>query len=179
MTKRAAQTPATTPVVTIERVDALALNEQNPRVISKPRFEQLKRSLVNDPQMMHARPLIATTTGVVIAGNMRLRAARELGWETIPVVRVELDDAQAKLWLLRDNQSYGDWHDEQLAELLYTLHEAGADLDLSGFDESETAKLLESVSGPIAPELFESFDADMETQHKCPKCNYEWSGKSS
>jgi hypothetical protein len=29
----------------------------------------------------------------------------------------------------------------------------------------------------VPPEEFPEFDEDIETEHKCPKCGYEWSGK--
>jgi hypothetical protein len=67
----------------------------NPRTIAAERLEQLKQALAADREMLHARPLLALPDGTVIAGNQRLRAARELGWATIPVVTVELDPERA------------------------------------------------------------------------------------
>src|SRR5205814_542402 len=60
----------------------------NPRTIRPERLEQLKQALAADPEMLQARPLLALPDGTVIAGNQRLLAARELGWETIPVLSV-------------------------------------------------------------------------------------------
>lgn len=34
-------------------------------------------------------------------------------------------------------------------------------------------------AGEAAPDQFPEFDEDIPTQHRCPKCNYEWSGKAS
>jgi hypothetical protein len=79
--------------------------------------------------MLQARPLLALPDGTVIAGNQRLRAARELGWQTIPVVTVSLERERARLWALRDNNSYGEWEEQALAELLAELGEGGVDLD--------------------------------------------------
>src|SRR5437763_15623049 len=94
---------------------------ENPRTIRPKRLEQLKRALADDPEMLRARPLLALPDGTVIAGNQRLRAARGLGWPTIPVISVALEPERAKLWALRDNQSYGDWDEPALAELLAGL----------------------------------------------------------
>src|SRR5438874_817747 len=90
----------------------------NPRSIRPERLEQLKQALAADPEMLRARPLLALPDGTVIAGNQRLFRARELGWETIPVLSVALEPERAKIWALRDNQSYGDWDEPALAELL-------------------------------------------------------------
>jgi hypothetical protein len=34
------------------------------------------------------------------------------------------------------------------------------------------------AEGPEAPSEFPEADEDIETEHQCPKCGYEWSGKS-
>lgn len=119
---------------------------ENPRRISRARLEQLKRSLAADPGMLEARPLIALRDGTVIAGNMRLRAAIALGWSSIPVRVVALDDATARLWMLRDNNSFGEWDTATLAEMLASLSSAGVDVDLAGFDTGELDELL---AGPV------------------------------
>lgn len=126
-------------------------NPENPRVITDPRFDALKRSLVADPAMLRARPLIALPDGTVIAGNMRLRAARELGWETVPTVYADLDHERARLWLLRDNNPYGDWAEEELSRILSELATGGADVVLTGFDSEELDRLLADLNADGAP----------------------------
>lgn len=108
-------------------LDRLRESERNPRRISAARLEQLKRSLEADREMLRARPVVALPDGAVLMGNMRLRAARELGWKTLPVLTVDLDDERAALWMLRDNQGYGEWDEPLLAELLAELDEASVD----------------------------------------------------
>lgn len=68
--------------------------------------------------MLAVRPVIALMDGTVIMGNQRLRAARELGWETIPCILVELDAETARAWMLRDNNSYGEWDPALLADII-------------------------------------------------------------
>jgi hypothetical protein len=53
----------------------------------------------------------------VVCGNQRLLAAVELGWTKIPAVVVELDAEAARLWMLRDNNAYGEWEEDVLGEL--------------------------------------------------------------
>ncbi len=93
----------------------------------------------------HPGALSALPDGTVVAGNMRLRAARDLGWETVPTVFVDLDENRAREWALRDNASYGDWDDVALTDLLREMQDAGANLDLTGFDEQALAKILDGV----------------------------------
>ncbi len=123
----------------------LRCSDENPRVISDEGLERLKRALEADPEMLRARPVIALPDGRVVAGNMRLRAAQELGWKTIPAVRADLDEERARLWMLRDNQEYGEWEQEGLAAMLAELEASGADLELTGFEQEELDKLLLST----------------------------------
>lgn len=125
--------------------------ERNPRSITPERLEQLKRALRSAPLMLWVRPLAALPDGRVILGNQRLRAitemraAGEMGWETVPVVTVDLDERTAAEWAIRDNNEYGVWQEEELAALLREMQQGGSDLDLTGFDASELDRLLGSL----------------------------------
>jgi DNA modification methylase len=139
-------------IPTVEDMPLEQLREwpRNPRRISKPRLEQLKRALEAEPEMLRARPLIALPDGTVVAGNQRLRAARELGWPSLPVVVVDLDDARASEWALRDNRGYGEDDEALVGALLAELAASGRDLDLSGYDSGEVDRLLAAVrSAPV------------------------------
>ena len=121
---------------------------RNPRRIRPDRLADLKLALLAEPGMLRARPLIALPDGTVIAGNQRLLAARELGWESIPVVFADLDGARAVEWALRDNRAYAEDVDEQLAVLLSELAAGGRDLVLTGFESSALDALLAGLGSP-------------------------------
>ena len=60
---------------------------KNPRFIRDERFKALKKSIQDFPEMMEYRELIVYPVGgkyVVIGGNMRLRACKELGFKDVP-----------------------------------------------------------------------------------------------
>ena len=99
------------PRIAEAKIADLSFYDRNPRKISPERLVALKRSLEADREMLHARPLIALLDGRVICGNQRLLAAQELGWTSIPTVHIDLDDARARTWVLRDNNGYGEWDD--------------------------------------------------------------------
>lgn len=117
-------------------------NPENPRTISEDGLARLVKSLRTEPRMLAARPVVALPDGTIIAGNMRWRAAGELGMTEIPTVYVDLSPEDAKLWLLRDNNEYGEWESEGLSLLLHELQSSDADLELSGFREDELTELL-------------------------------------
>lgn len=133
---------AAAPAVQDAPVASLRPWDRNPRKITPARLSALARALEAEPEMLRARPLIALPDGTVIAGNQRLAAAIELGWETVPTVFADLDAARAAEWALRDNRLYGSDVDADVSVLLAELAEMGRDLELTGFDSAELDRLL-------------------------------------
>lgn len=87
------------PEIVDASVDELVLNERNPRRMRSERKPHFLKTLEAERGLMEARPVIARRSDkVVIAGNMRLQGARELGWRTIPTVFVDVDDLRAATW---------------------------------------------------------------------------------
>jgi len=131
------------PGVTLMHPSEIREAEENPREIRPERFEALCYALDADPSMLAARPIIVDAKrGDVVCGNMRLRAARHLGWEQVPVFLHEFTSpAQRREWMVRDNQEYGDWVPDELSRLVSEHADSGADLQLLGFGEQELADL--------------------------------------
>lgn len=61
---------------------------KNPRVIKNARFDALKKSIEDAPEMMHLRELLVypleNGNYIVIGGNMRLKACQDLGYKELP-----------------------------------------------------------------------------------------------
>jgi len=90
-------------------------------------------------------PVVARSTGEIVDGHLRLKAARRLGLTTVPVVLAdELTDAQIKAFRLLANRSatWAEWDDTLLALELEDLKLAEFDLSLTGFDGAESEALL-------------------------------------
>ena len=86
----------------------------------------------------------------MIAGHGRLLAARKLGLAEVPVIELaHLTPAQKRAYVIADNRLALDagWDDEMLALELAELSEAGFDLALTGFDDAEIERLLETIEG--------------------------------
>lgn len=111
------------------------------------------------------------STGHVLAGNHRLQAARSLGIDSLPVWWVDCDDTQARRILLADNRTndLATYDNDLLTELLAGLASTD-DLLGSGYDGDDLDDLLDTP-----PTDFPSYDEDIETDHECPKCGYQWS----
>ncbi len=92
-------------------------------------------------------PIVAKSDGTVVDGHLRLKAARKLGLEEVPVVIADdLSEAQIKAFRLVANQSanWAEWNEEFLRLELLDLKEMDFDLDLTGFDMSEVDRLLQA-----------------------------------
>lgn len=118
----------------------------NPRRISQRAFGKLKRSLQSDPEFLRIRPILADKSGMIYAGNMRFRAAVDLGWKTVPAVLGIVGVRLAKKRALIDNNQWGEWVDDELTELLHDLGATSADAiaDL-GFDLHEVDRLTRMI----------------------------------
>jgi hypothetical protein len=95
-------------------------NPKNPRVIRDEKFNKLKKSIEDFPDMLEKRPLVVFTDKdgkfVVLGGNMRLKAAKELGIKELPVIVAdEWTEEQKAQFLIKDNVNFGEWNHEELA----------------------------------------------------------------
>lgn len=162
------------PTVEMVSVDDVRPAEWNPRVITEERFANLQRAIAADPDYFALRPLLITRKGVVYAGNMRLRAAMALGWREVPAIRTDVDEKTAKSRAIRDNEQWGAWDSDPLAELVSTLKLDGVDVTALGLDEKELASLLEQT-GANGDTVFLEADPDsMKLQATCPSCGFEF-----
>lgn len=62
----------------------IRLLKGNPRIITDEAFTGLKNSIERDKDFMALRPIIVDEGGVVIGGNQRFKALRDLGYDYIP-----------------------------------------------------------------------------------------------
>jgi DNA modification methylase len=138
------------PEVALVPVATLRPAPWSPRSITDERFQNLCASIQADPEFLWRRPVLAQADGTIYAGNMRFRAARHVGLESIPAVVEDVSDQLARERALRDNQQWGEWEGDELALLLEQLHEQSSDLDLLGFDERELQLLLDRLDHGVA-----------------------------
>jgi ParB-like chromosome segregation protein Spo0J len=116
----------------------------------------------------------------IIAGHGRVMAAKRLDITEVPCIRLEhLTEAQRKAYILADNKiaENSSWDRDLLTLEIDNLKALDFDVDLLGFDESEFVNVDDTTRPKDAPDDFAEYDDDLSTDFKCPKCNYEWSGK--
>jgi len=164
------QTPTEKMLAAVEvKVSELSLPKWNPRKINDEGFQTLRESIKKDPEFLQARPVIASDrTGkfVVVAGNMRVRAAQSLGMKTVPTIIVTLTEEKEKEWSLKDNLHQGEWHWGLLADFdenfLKNVGFSSEDLDkIFGIDESPTVFDLEKELHKLQIEKIETKPGDI------------------
>lgn len=128
---------------------------KNPRFIKDARYEALKRSVKDDPEMLELRELVAYDNNgelVIIMGNMRFRAMKELGFKQAPVKVLPTATPAKKLraYIQKDNIAFGsnDWdaiaNEWDVAE----LEEFGLECDfLDDLDDGGITESLEEKDG--------------------------------
>jgi DNA modification methylase len=90
-------------------------------------------------------PIVVRSDGLVVDGHLRLKAARLLVLDTVPVVLAdELSETQIKAFRLLANQSanWAEWDELLLSAELQDLLADDYDLSLVGFSDGELDKLL-------------------------------------
>ncbi|MCL4712802.1 MAG: site-specific DNA-methyltransferase [Pseudorhodoplanes sp.] len=100
-------------------------------------------------------PCLVDDRGVLIAGHGRILAAKRLGLQQVPIIRLgHLTDAQARAFRLADNRIAlnAGWDDELLSAELERLKEDGVALGLLGFAEDELDRLLDGLDAGGASE---------------------------
>jgi DNA modification methylase len=94
-------------------------------------------------------PLVARSSGELVDGHLRLKAALAMGMAELPVLLADdLTPEQVRAFRLMVNRSatWATWDDDLLAQEIAALLEADYDLTLTGFDQHELDKLLMEVA---------------------------------
>jgi len=126
------------------KIEKLIPNRYNPRKITKDSFEKLKNSI---NEFGFVDPIIVRKNKnkyEIIGGHQRYNAAKELGYELVPCIVLDISEKRAKLLNLALNKIRGDWDSELLVKLLNQIKDE-SDLVLAGFDFSEVENLITKV----------------------------------
>jgi DNA modification methylase len=144
--------------VVYRAVPSLVPDPRNARTHPKRQIEQIIASI---RAFGFTNPILADEHGHLIAGHGRLRAAREMGLEQVPVIEIAgLSEEEKKALRLADNKIAlnAGWDIEilklELADL--SLPEVTVDLGLTGFSAGEIDVVLADSADPddeVIPEV--------------------------
>lgn len=148
-------------------LNKLQVNPKNPRIIKDKEFERLKKKIKDFPEMLEKRPIVYDEKFIVLGGNQRLEAIRELVKNGFEIKDSYFTSAkgwtedQKKNFIINDNISDGEWSWEELAN----QYEA-PELEEWGMSLPELNKTLGEID---TSEL-------IDEEHKviCPRCKFEF-----
>lgn len=120
------------------KLSEIKSNPNNPRIIKDEKFEKLKKSITDFPKMMELRPMVINKDNIVLGGNMRLKALKELGYKEVPeewVKRAEdLTEDEQRQFIIKDNVGFGEHDWEVLATEWNTNELSDWGLEIPIFD---------------------------------------------
>ena len=117
--------------IEVVKISSVKSNPNNPRLIKDDKFKKLVQSIKDFPKMLELRPIVVNDDMVVLGGNMRLKACKEVGLKEVPIIKAsELTEDQQREFIVKDNVGFGEWDWDMIANEWDTeqLVEWGLDL---------------------------------------------------
>ena len=133
-------------------ISSIKENDANPRFINKHKFKKLVNSVKEFPEMLSLRPIVVDKDNIILGGNMRYKACKEIGLKEVYIIQAaDLDDKQAQEFIIKDNVGFGEWDWDVLANDWDTdlLEDWGLDLNIDNaiddLEEDDDIELPQSV----------------------------------
>lgn len=135
----------------IEHLDPASLRPwaRNARTHSKKQLRQIAESIRT---FGFTNPVLIDQTGTILAGHGRVEAAKSLGMEAVPCLRIEhMTEAEKRAYVIADNKLAlnAGWDEEMLAHELQGLlatENIGFDIGVIGFEVAEIDSLVEGLT---------------------------------
>ena len=130
-------------------IEKLRPSEYNPRKATEKQEKDLEESIkrfgVVDPIICNSAP---SRENIIIGGHFRYKILKKLGWKTVPVVYIRIDDIEKEKELnLRLNRNLGEWDLELLANF------SEEELNRVGFESEELDKIFDLDLGEKEDEV--------------------------
>ena len=139
--------------------------ENNAKLHPAEQIEQIKKSI---NEFGYADPIAIDKNNVVVEGHGRLIAARELGLEMIPVIRLgELTEEQRKAYTLVHNKLTMNSNFD--FDILMDELESIAEIDMADFGFLDTSSFDWGKVPDVSEETYEEPEHEML---ECPSCHH-------
>lgn len=152
------------------QVKDLKANPNNPRYIRDEKFEKLKKSIQDFPEMLKLRPVVVDDDMMVLGGNMRLKALTELGIDEVEVIKAkDLTEKQKAEFIIKDNVGFGDWDwdmlanewdNTQLGEWGLDVWNPEEDVDYSLLDDEDLSNELSNMTNGVKKAIQIEFELE-------------------
>lgn len=144
-------------------------NPNNPRLIKDDKFKKLVKSIEEFPKMMELRPMVIDENSIVLGGNMRLKALKELGYKEVPDAWVksakDLTPDEIRRFIIADNVGFGEHDWELLANEWNAEQLADWGLDIANYESIDYSDRNEEID-------IDAMDTDMVIKLKYSEDEY-------
>tara|TARA_R100000458_G_C8277373_1_gene252876 strand:+ start:3305 stop:4036 length:732 start_codon:yes stop_codon:yes gene_type:complete len=129
-------------------------NPGNPRIIKNDKFKKLVKSIEEFPEMLELRPIVVDENMMILGGNMRWKASKELGLKEVWIdTATGLSEEQKKEFIVKDNVSFGEWEWDVLANQWDSVEITDWGLDV--WQNEDDVKEKEKYTGKIETPKYE------------------------
>lgn len=149
---------------------------KNPRFIKDNRFKALVKSIEDAPEMLDYRTLLVFPHDkkfVIIAGNMRFRACKEIGYKELPcyVLPEETPAYKLREYAIKDNIGFGaddwdilmnEWDTQELKDWGYEFPKELDGIEVNEDEMSEEFSLKDGDKEPFQQMTFTMADEQAE-----------------
>jgi DNA modification methylase len=135
-----------------DRVEFIAIRglrpyPRNARTHSKKQIRQIADSI---ERFGFTNPILVDDADMILAGHGRIEAAKQLGMDTVPCLRLSsMSEAEKRVYILADNKLAinADWDEDILAEEISALLTVDLDFDIgvTGFSIPEIDSLVDGL----------------------------------
>ncbi len=139
--------------------------DENPRTITKDEFKRLKEHI---KRLGVYKPLLINQSNLVLGGNQRLQALKDLGVEEVMCAVVLTDNKHQMIeYALSDNEQMGVTDKQKLAELV-TINPVKTELFAVS---TGTLKPLQAIVDAVSPSGRDN--TPVSVKYQCPECGHE------
>jgi ParB-like chromosome segregation protein Spo0J len=147
---------------------------KNPRLIKSEKFEKLKKSIEDNPEMLGMREVLVYPHGskfVIIGGNMRFQACKDLGFTEVPckVLDKETTAEQLRAITIKDNVGFGEhdwellaneWDSVELEDWGLDVPVFASEIDYSILDDEDVQQQLDEMKNGVKKAIQIEFEAE-------------------
>jgi len=156
------------------KLSSIKPNPDNPRLIKDEKFYKLVSSLETfGEKMMPLRPIVVDENNIILGGNMRFKALKELGYSKVPESWIkraeELTEAEKREFIIKDNVGFGEWDwsllsnewdNAELAQWGLDVWQPAEDVDYSILDDVDLDDEVNSMESGVKKAIQIEFEAE-------------------
>jgi hypothetical protein len=136
---------------------------RNPKKHPESQLERIKASM---QEFGWTNPILTSEDNMIVAGHGRYEAAKQLGFEKVPVINIGLPYEKAVAYVIADNRlaEIAEQDDEQLASLLQEI-DSGLYTAI-GFSEDEIDELLSGIEAGMQEDIVEDEPPEADEENE-------------